>query len=184
MSVAEQPAPGPSAPGRAQVSSAGYRPEKTGLVLMSAEPVRHRIRELQRSGMSLSAVAEASGVAPSTLDQILHGDPARAVAAPRRVPRATLRAILAVRVRVEIPDGLPPVVAGAGRVVEPFALEDVPGPGPWVLEGACADLDVDLFFPGPGQHAGPAREVCASCPVMAPCRSYALWKCQPHLAPP
>jgi hypothetical protein len=31
-----------------------------------------------------------------------------------------------------------------------------------------------VFFPGRGEPAGPARRICASCPVRQPCLDYAI----------
>jgi len=31
-----------------------------------------------------------------------------------------------------------------------------------------------VFFPGRGESAGPARQVCAACPVRQPCLDYAV----------
>ena len=31
-----------------------------------------------------------------------------------------------------------------------------------------------MFFPGRGESAGPARQVCAACPVRQPCLDYAI----------
>jgi hypothetical protein len=31
-----------------------------------------------------------------------------------------------------------------------------------------------VFFPGRGESAGPARQVCAACPVRQPCLDYAI----------
>ena len=31
-----------------------------------------------------------------------------------------------------------------------------------------------MFFPGRGETAGPARQVCAGCPVRQPCLDYAI----------
>jgi WhiB family redox-sensing transcriptional regulator len=31
-----------------------------------------------------------------------------------------------------------------------------------------------VFFPGRGEPAGPARQICAGCPVRQPCLDYAL----------
>lgn len=44
----------------------------------------------------------------------------------------------------------------------------------WMSAARCRGLDVRLFFPDSGQHAGPAQRVCASCPVRATCLEYAL----------
>jgi WhiB family redox-sensing transcriptional regulator len=39
---------------------------------------------------------------------------------------------------------------------------------------ACRGDDLNLFFPGRGESAEPARRVCAACPVREPCLDYAL----------
>ena len=44
----------------------------------------------------------------------------------------------------------------------------------WKLDAACKDLDTDLFFPDSEANAGPALEVCASCPVRQQCLDFAL----------
>lgn len=44
----------------------------------------------------------------------------------------------------------------------------------WRDEAACVDVDPDVFFPKVGQPLGLAREVCASCPVVAECLAYAV----------
>jgi WhiB family transcriptional regulator, redox-sensing transcriptional regulator len=49
-----------------------------------------------------------------------------------------------------------------------------PPPGGWRYRAACRGADLDLFFPGPGESAEPARRVCAGCPVREPCLDYAL----------
>ncbi len=38
----------------------------------------------------------------------------------------------------------------------------------------CHGTDLNLFYPERGQSAGPARQVCAPCPVREPCLEYAL----------
>ena len=35
-------------------------------------------------------------------------------------------------------------------------------------------MDLDLFYPERGESTGPARQVCARCPVCQPCLEYAL----------
>lgn len=49
-------------------------------------------------------------------------------------------------------------------------------PPRWAETPACAEVDPELFFPleedGPG--AGPARGVCAGCPLRDRCLEYAL----------
>jgi hypothetical protein len=49
-----------------------------------------------------------------------------------------------------------------------------PRPGRWQRRAACCGTDLNLFFPGRGETANPARRVCARCPVREPCLDYAL----------
>ena len=44
----------------------------------------------------------------------------------------------------------------------------------WREEAACRGADLALFFPSRGESAGPARQICASCPVRELCLDYAL----------
>ncbi len=44
----------------------------------------------------------------------------------------------------------------------------------WRRDAACRDLDTDIFFPVTDEEAGPAREICASCPVREQCLEFAL----------
>lgn len=46
----------------------------------------------------------------------------------------------------------------------------------WRQRAACAapDVDPEWFFPEPGHTANLARQVCARCPVKAPCLADAL----------
>jgi Transcription factor WhiB len=44
----------------------------------------------------------------------------------------------------------------------------------WRQQAACHGTDLNLFYPERGQSAGPARQVCAMCPVRQPCLEYAL----------
>jgi WhiB family redox-sensing transcriptional regulator len=48
-------------------------------------------------------------------------------------------------------------------------------PAAWRLPGvpACRDSDPDLFFPGPGESADPAKAICAACRVRAECLALA-----------
>ena len=45
---------------------------------------------------------------------------------------------------------------------------------PWIDRAACNGLNPDLFVPEKGQTSGPARRVCAVCPVAAECLDMAL----------
>ena len=55
---------------------------------------------------------------------------------------------------------------------------DLAAPAPfaarWRDQAACRGTDLDVFFPGRGESAGPARQVCAQCPVRQACLDYAL----------
>jgi len=44
----------------------------------------------------------------------------------------------------------------------------------WREQAACRGTDLEVFFPGRGESAGPARRVCAACPVRQPCLDYAI----------
>jgi WhiB family redox-sensing transcriptional regulator len=44
----------------------------------------------------------------------------------------------------------------------------------WRELAACRGADLNLFFPERGESAGPARRVCAACPVRQPCLDYAI----------
>ena len=44
----------------------------------------------------------------------------------------------------------------------------------WREQAACRDAELDVFFPERGESAGPARQVCARCPVRQPCLDYAI----------
>jgi WhiB family transcriptional regulator, redox-sensing transcriptional regulator len=44
----------------------------------------------------------------------------------------------------------------------------------WRELAACRDTDLEVLFPGRGESAGPARQVCAARPVRQPCLDYAI----------
>jgi hypothetical protein len=45
----------------------------------------------------------------------------------------------------------------------------------WQQEAACKDVpDPDVFFPGKGEDAEAAKQVCAGCPVLGECLEFAL----------
>ncbi len=44
----------------------------------------------------------------------------------------------------------------------------------WRREAACRDLDTNVFFPLTDDEAGPAKAVCATCPVREQCLEFAL----------
>lgn len=53
-------------------------------------------------------------------------------------------------------------------------LENVEPPGDWISRARCKTAPVNLFFPERGDDAGPAKRICARCPVLSECRDYAL----------
>ncbi len=44
----------------------------------------------------------------------------------------------------------------------------------WRELAACRGTDLEVFFPGRGETAGPARQVCARCPVCRQCLEFAV----------
>lgn len=50
----------------------------------------------------------------------------------------------------------------------------VPALAGWRYRAACRGTDLQVFFPGRGEPAEPARQICAACPVRQPCLDYAL----------
>jgi hypothetical protein len=50
----------------------------------------------------------------------------------------------------------------------------------WRDLAACRGTDLNLFFPGRGQSAEPARQVCGACPVRQPCLDYAITNAITH----
>ena len=48
------------------------------------------------------------------------------------------------------------------------------GPGDWVRDALCSQVDTDLFFPEKGQASAPAKLICRRCPVIADCLQFAL----------
>ena len=62
----------------------------------------------------------------------------------------------------------------AGRLRHRNLAAPAPFAARWRELAACRGADLDLFFPGRGESAEPARRVCAWCPVRQPCLDYAL----------
>jgi WhiB family redox-sensing transcriptional regulator len=50
----------------------------------------------------------------------------------------------------------------------------VPALAGWRYQAACRGADLSVFFPGRGESAEPARQICAGCPVRQSCLDYAL----------
>ena len=50
----------------------------------------------------------------------------------------------------------------------------VPALAGWQYRAACRGADLTVFFPGRGESAEPARQICAGCPLRQPCLDYAL----------
>lgn len=47
-------------------------------------------------------------------------------------------------------------------------------PGPWIADGLCAQTDPEIFHPDKGGTTREAKAVCARCPVIDPCRDWAI----------
>lgn len=47
-------------------------------------------------------------------------------------------------------------------------------PRKWMDKAACTKADQAIFFPPKGASVGPAKMICATCPVLEECRAYAL----------
>jgi WhiB family redox-sensing transcriptional regulator len=44
----------------------------------------------------------------------------------------------------------------------------------WKAAGACRFSNTELFYPASDSDAGPAKAICATCPVQERCLEYAL----------
>lgn len=44
----------------------------------------------------------------------------------------------------------------------------------WMADALCKEYDQDLFFPGRGDSAKAAKQICGRCAVRAECLDYAL----------
>jgi WhiB family transcriptional regulator, redox-sensing transcriptional regulator len=44
----------------------------------------------------------------------------------------------------------------------------------WQERAACRGAPIEVFFPGRGETAGPARQICARCPVCQQCLEFAV----------
>jgi len=62
----------------------------------------------------------------------------------------------------------------AGKLRHRSTAASAPFAARWREVAACRGADLNLFFPGRGESAEPARRVCAGCPVRKPCLDYAL----------
>jgi len=50
----------------------------------------------------------------------------------------------------------------------------VPKQEEWRSDAACRGADLDLFFPISDDDAGPAKAICATCPVRDACLEWAI----------
>lgn len=51
---------------------------------------------------------------------------------------------------------------------------DNPDATAWMLNGLCAQIDSEPFFPDKGGSTSTAKKTCAACPVRTACLEYAL----------
>ena len=47
-------------------------------------------------------------------------------------------------------------------------------PQPWQVDALCAQVDPEIFHPGPGEDQRPALAICSRCPVTTQCLNHAL----------
>ena len=99
------------------------------------------------------------------------------------VPQAVRRRFRGQRPGHSRPGRLRRPVAGAGHRAPTVTARPprhrtpvTPAPAPvgWRYRAACRGADLEVFFPGRGQSAEHARQICASCPVRELCLDYAL----------
>ena len=99
------------------------------------------------------------------------------------LPAAVRRGVRGQRPGGGRPGGVRCRLAGAGHrartVTTPLPrYTNLTAPAPfaarWRQQAACHGTDLNQFYPERGQSAGPARQVCARCPVRQPCLEYAL----------
>ncbi len=50
----------------------------------------------------------------------------------------------------------------------------------WQEQALCAQVGGEAFFPEQGNPAGPAKRICARCPVQVECLEYALDNNEPY----
>lgn len=69
----------------------------------------------------------------------------------------------------------PAISLGDSEETLVFALRTLDEQMPWRLDAACRTCDTpDVFFPGKGESALPAKRICARCPVLYECRDATL----------
>ena len=44
----------------------------------------------------------------------------------------------------------------------------------WQDDALCAQIDTEIFFPENGTNGTEAKQICAACPVIQECLTYAL----------
>jgi len=47
-------------------------------------------------------------------------------------------------------------------------------PGEWYADGLCAQTDPEIFYPDKGGSTREAKAICQRCPVIEPCRDWAV----------
>ncbi len=66
------------------------------------------------------------------------------------------------------PTGVGDEVGEAGELLDLLARPS------WHAEAACREAAPSVFFPEPGSSAWLAKSICARCPVLDQCRTWAL----------
>jgi len=98
--------------------------------------------------------------------------------APRYASRAS-HGLAAVRVGVR-PATPASASRGTPRLVPATPAATALDLPPYRLDGICDQTDPDAFFPEVGEPSGPARAVCARCPVRVECLTWALLNDERH----
>jgi WhiB family redox-sensing transcriptional regulator len=58
-------------------------------------------------------------------------------------------------------------------------FDAIPERTEWQDDAACRGADTDVFFPASDADAGPAKAICATCPVAEACLEHAIATRQP-----
>jgi WhiB family redox-sensing transcriptional regulator len=53
-------------------------------------------------------------------------------------------------------------------------FRNITRPPEWMVDGLCAQVDPELWFPEKGGSTREAKQLCTRCPVRAECLAYAL----------
>jgi WhiB family redox-sensing transcriptional regulator len=158
---------------------------------------RQLARELgadQRSiGQQLAELRAGPSTAAERITQLWHAHQQDASGRPRSSSQLAWRLgvsdsyVRHITWQLRTRSGQPPLAERLAATHQELAsppppLQRADGERDWRLDAACAQVDPELFFPGPGQapQAAAAKQVCAGCAVRGPCLEAALYGPQAH----